>query len=65
MIRNFDSNVSTSKKLAPSFKGPYCVKRALRNNRYLLSDVDGFLNTQRPYQGVWEAYNMRPWLHGD
>jgi len=62
MLRNFDSSVGASKKLVPNFKGPYCVKRALRNNRYLLSDVDGFLNTQRPYQGIWEACNMRPWL---
>jgi len=52
MLRNFDSSVGASKKLVPIFKGPYCIKRALRNNRYLLSDVDGFLNTQRPYQGI-------------
>jgi len=62
MLRNFDSSVGASKKLVPTFKGPYCIKQALRNNRYLLSDVDGFLNTQRPYQGIWEACNMRPWL---
>ena len=61
MLRNFDNTPGTSKKLIPQFKGPYTVTKSLRNDRYLVADVDGFQNTQKLYQGVWEAKNMRPW----
>lgn len=62
MIKNFDSTPGVSKKLIPAFKGPYRVEKTLRNNRYLIADVDGFQNTRKPYRGVWESANMRPWL---
>ena len=61
MLRNFDSTVSASKKLMPKFKGPYIVSKKLRNDRYVISDVEGYQNTQKPYQGVWEPKNLRPW----
>lgn len=60
-VRNFDSTPGGPKKLIPQFKGPYEVKPVLRNDRYALADVEGFQLTQRPYVGVWEARNMRPW----
>lgn len=62
MIRNFDSSPGVSHKLIPQFRGPYEVVKVLRNNRYVVADVDGFQVTQKPYQGVWEPANMRPWL---
>lgn len=65
MIRNFDSTAGSSKKLIPQFKGPYIVKTVLRNNRYLISDIEGFQNTQKKYQGVWEPKNMRLWVKPD
>jgi len=52
VVRNFDSTVGISNKLKPAYKGPYCVKKRLRNNRYILSDVEGHQLSQRPYQGV-------------
>jgi len=61
MIRNFDSTTGISNKIKPAYKGPYCVKKRLRNNRYVLADVEGFQLSQRPYQGVWESANMKPW----
>lgn len=61
MIRNFDPTPGISPKLTPSFKGPYEVKKILRNDRYVIADIDGFQKTQRKYQGVWEPANMRPW----
>lgn len=61
MIRNFDNTPGTSKKLIPKFKGPYVITKKLRNNRYIVSDIEGFQNTQKPYQGTWEACNMRSW----
>jgi hypothetical protein len=65
MLRNFDSTSGVSKKMIPVFKGPYIVKKVLRNDRYLIGDIEGFQNTQKKYQGVWEAKNMRQWLKPD
>jgi len=61
MIKNFDNSVGVSQKMIPRFKGPYQVERVLRNNRYIVKDIDGFQLTQTPYRGTWEAANIRPW----
>ena len=62
MIRNFDSTPGAPKKLLPQFKGPYVISKELKNNRYIIADIDGFQHTNKPYQGVWESCNMRPWI---
>lgn len=64
MIRNFDNSPGTSQKMIPKFKGPYQVDRILRNDRYVIKDVEGFQLSQTSYQGTWEASNMRPWTPG-
>lgn len=64
MVKNFDSTPGVPQKLIPRFKGPYQIDRVLRNDRYVLKDVEGFQLTQTPYQGTWEAANMRPWIPG-
>ncbi|XP_046142337.1 uncharacterized protein LOC123987954 [Osmia bicornis bicornis] len=61
MLKNFVSTPGVSQKLIPQFKGPYEIIRKLRNDRYVVADVRGFQNTQRPYQGTWSSANMRPW----
>lgn len=61
MLRNFDTTLGVSKKLIPSFKGPYTIVKRLRNDRYIVADVEGFQNTQKPYRGVWQACNIKPW----
>jgi len=33
----------------------------LRNDRYVVADVEGCQISQKPYQGIWEANNMKPW----
>lgn len=58
MVRNFDT---TGGKLAPSYRGPYRVARKLRNDRYIVADVEGFQISQRPYVGTWQTANMKPW----
>ena len=65
MIRNFDSTPGVSKKLIPQFKGPYKIIERLENDRYVLGDIEGFQISQRPYVGMWEAANMRPWTGTD
>lgn len=64
MIRNYDCTPGVSPKLIPRFKGPYQVDRVLRNDCYILKDVEGFQLSQKPYKGTWEAANMRPWTPG-
>lgn len=61
MVKNYDSTPGAPKKLIPRFKGPYEIKKVLRNDRYVLRDIENFQLTQKPYVGTWEANNMRPW----
>lgn len=61
MVKNYDATPGVPKKLIPRFKGPYEVKKVLRNDRYVLEDVENFQLTQKPYSGTWESCNMRPW----
>lgn len=49
MIRNFEAGPG---KLAPTYKGPYKITRQLRNDRYVISDVEEFQLSQKPYTGV-------------
>lgn len=63
LIKNFDSTVGVSRKLIPKFKGPYKISKVLRNDRYVLEDVEGFQQSRIPYKGVWAAANIRPWLN--
>lgn len=65
MVRNFESTPGVSQKLIPAFRGPYQVMKRFRNDRYLVADIDGFQVTQKPYKGVWEVANMRPWRSND
>lgn len=60
LIRNFDSTIGVFKKLISQFKGPYKITKCLRNNRYVIADIERFQNTRKPYMEVWEAHNMRP-----
>lgn len=38
MLRNFDSTAGMTKKLIPQCKGPYVIKKELRNDRYLIAE---------------------------
>ncbi|XP_036148576.1 uncharacterized protein LOC114254896 [Monomorium pharaonis] len=62
MVRNFDSKVGVSRKLIPNFKGPYEISKKLRNDRYVVKDIEGHQITQKPYMGTWEAANLRPYV---
>lgn len=62
MVRNFESKAGVSKKLIPIFKGPYEISKKLRNDRYVVKDIEGYQITQKPYMGTWEAANLRPYV---
>lgn len=63
MIKNFDNSVGAPKKLIPPYKGPYEIVKKMRNDRYVLKDVENFQVTQKPYIGTWEVSNMKPWCN--
>lgn len=58
VIKNF----TKKHKLQRNFIGPYMIKKVLPNNRYLVSDIEGFQNTQIFYTGVIEAQYLKPWI---
>lgn len=62
MIRNVDTTPGINKKLLPKFRGPYEIKKCLGNDRYLISDIEGFQITQIPFEGVCSPANMKLWL---
>lgn len=64
MIRNVDTSVGSNKKLVPKYKGLYIVKQVLDSDRYVITDIEGFLVTQMPYNSIIAADAMRPYIHG-
>ncbi|KYN36501.1 hypothetical protein ALC56_09151, partial [Trachymyrmex septentrionalis] len=55
-VRNFESTLGVSKKILPTFRGPYEVKKILRNDRYFISDLPGFkIRRDSKNKRVWDA----------
>lgn len=52
-------NAKMGSKLSPAFRRPYKIIRQLRNDRYVVADVERCQVSQKPYQGTWEAANMK------
>lgn len=59
MISNYDTTPGVSKKLIPKYRGPYQVSAVLPNDRYAVTDIVGYQNTQIPYDGVIAASRMK------
>jgi len=62
MVKNVDTTPGVNKKHIPKFKGPYEIKKVLPNDRYVIQDIPAFQVTQRPFNSVYEARNMKPWI---
>jgi len=62
-IRSIETTPGIYKKLLPKFKGPYVIKAVLDHDRYVVSDIDGFQLTQRPYIGVIAPDQMKSYIH--
>lgn len=61
VITNTEVTPGYNKKLIPKYKGPYVVKKVLPNDRYVISDIDGFQITQIPFEGTFESSRLRKW----
>jgi len=60
ILKNFDSTTGVSRKLIPKNKGPYVISKVLRNDKFLLKDVEGFQVSRN--QGVWSINNIKHWV---
>ena len=65
MIRHIDTSVGVNKKLLSLFKGPYIVKKVWGNDRYVITDLDGFQVSQMPYNGVCASDQIKPYIEED
>lgn len=62
MLKNVDATPNVNKKLIPSFRGPYVIKKALGRDRYVVNDIDGFQVTQRSYTGTVAADQIKRYV---
>lgn len=65
MVANVDTTPGVSKKLIPKYRGPYVIKKVLPNDRYIVTDILGFQNTQIPYDGVLDVSRLKPYSEND
>ncbi|KAJ8975165.1 hypothetical protein NQ317_011994 [Molorchus minor] len=61
MVANVDTTPGVNKKLISKYRGPYVIKSILPNDRYVVTDIIGFQNTQMPYDGVLDASRLKPY----
>lgn len=52
-------------KLAEKFQGPYVIKKVLPNDRFLITDIEGFQVSSLPFESVCSPNNMKKWLSSD
>ena len=62
VIRNVDTAIGTNKKFIEKYKGPYCIKKVLPHDRYVVTDIENCTLSQLPYEGIVEACRIRKWV---
>lgn len=61
MVSNVDTTIGANKKLIPKYRGPYVIKTVLPHDRYEVTDIIGFQNSQIPYDGILDVTRIRPY----
>jgi ribosomal protein L21E len=59
------SNDGRSKKLLPTFRGPFQIVKCLGRDRYEVKDMRGSERSKKIYNGVAAAENIKPWINID
>lgn len=62
LIRVLQHKPGTNQKLAPKFKGPYLIKRVLKKNRFVVTDIPGYNITQKPLNTILSSDKIKPWI---
>lgn len=57
------NNDGQSKKLMPSYVGPYRVTKVLGSDRYMLAPIPGLKDTQNKRPTTVASDRMMPWIH--
>ena len=58
VISRSSAAIGESRKLIRQKKGPYEVVKVLRNGRYLIRDIEGERQSQKPYKGILSAERL-------
>lgn len=62
MIKHVDTAAGTNKKFNIKYRGPYCVRKCIGNDRYQVTDVENCQLLQMPYNNIVDSSRMRLWL---
>jgi len=62
LVRDTRATVGESAKLKLKYKGPYMIKKTLRNNRYVVTDIPGFNLTSRFLNTILSTDKSKPWV---
>lgn len=61
LVENEPAATGVSKKLEPSYKGPFIVTKVFEKDRYVVEDIPESTRTQRHYTSVYASDKIKPW----
>ena len=56
------SNEGKSKKLLPTFSGPYINLQTLPHDRQIVEDLPGTHRSQKFYRGIVAVHKLKPYI---
>lgn len=62
VIKHVDTTIGKNKKFNIKYRGPYCIRKYLGNDRYVITDVENCQLTQMPYENIIDSSRMKLWL---
>ncbi|KMQ84543.1 hypothetical protein RF55_17572 [Lasius niger] len=62
LVKILQYKPGTNQKLAPKFKGPYQIRKVLKKNRFVITDVPGYNLTQKPLNTILSSDKLKPWI---
>lgn len=62
LIKIMQHKPGTNAKLIPKFKGPYQVKKVLKKNRYVITNIPGCSLTQKALNTILSSDKLKLWI---